>query len=87
MRPHNYGTDRVGFSKQDACGNLVVASLPVNFPLFRLLPKVSGANDRRTERESCLSYSPNSRTDTFLCDLGLANLCSTAQVWNPQEIS
>ncbi len=29
----------------------------------------------------------NPRTDTFLCDLGLATLHSTAQVWNPQEIS
>ncbi len=33
MHPHISGTERVGFSKQDARGNLVVASLPVNFPL------------------------------------------------------
>ncbi len=32
MRPHVSGTERVDFSKQDARGNLVVASLPVNFP-------------------------------------------------------
>ncbi len=32
MHPHVSGTERVGFLKQDACGNLVVASLPVNFP-------------------------------------------------------
>ncbi len=32
MRPHNSGTERMGFSKQDDSGNLVVASLPVNFP-------------------------------------------------------
>ncbi len=32
MRPHLSGTEHVGFSKQDARGNLVVASLPVNFP-------------------------------------------------------
>ncbi len=32
MRPHVSGTERVGFSKQDARGNLVVASLPSNFP-------------------------------------------------------
>jgi hypothetical protein len=32
MRPHVSGTERVGFLKQDARGNLVVASLPVNFP-------------------------------------------------------
>ncbi len=33
MRPHISGTERVGFLKQDACGNLVVASLLVIFPL------------------------------------------------------
>jgi hypothetical protein len=32
MRPHVFGTERGGFSKQDARGNLVVASLPLNFP-------------------------------------------------------
>jgi hypothetical protein len=32
MRPHVSRTERMGFSKQDACGNLVVASLPANFP-------------------------------------------------------
>jgi hypothetical protein len=32
MRPHVSGTECVGFLKPDACGNLVVASLPVNFP-------------------------------------------------------
>jgi hypothetical protein len=57
MRPHNSGTERMGFLKQDACGNLVVASLPVNFPLSAFLPKVSGANVRWTERKSYLSYS------------------------------
>jgi hypothetical protein len=30
--PHVSGTECVGFLKQDARGNLVVASLPVNFP-------------------------------------------------------
>ncbi len=43
MRPHISGTERMGFSKQDTCGNLVVPSLPVISP-FRLLPKVSHAN-------------------------------------------
>ncbi len=33
MCPHVSATERVGFLKQDACGNLVVDSLPVNFPL------------------------------------------------------
>jgi hypothetical protein len=32
MHPHVSGTERVGFLKQDARGNLVVASLLVNFP-------------------------------------------------------
>ena len=57
MCPHNSGTERMGFSKQDARGNLVVASLPVNFPLSAFLPKVSGANVRWSEYESYLSYS------------------------------
>jgi hypothetical protein len=55
MRPCNSGTERVGFSKQDARGYLVVASLPVNFPLSTFLPKVSGANVRWTERKLYLS--------------------------------
>ncbi len=33
MRPHVSGTERVGFSKQDTHGNLVVDSLLVNFSL------------------------------------------------------
>ncbi len=32
MHPNVSGTERVGFLKQDTHGNLVVASLPVNFP-------------------------------------------------------
>ncbi len=51
------------------------------FSLFRLLPKVSAANVHWTEHESYLSSS------TFLRDLGLAQLCSTARVWNPQGTS
>ncbi len=66
MRPHNSGTERVGFSKQDACGNLVVASLPVNFPFSTFLPKVSCANVRWTECESYLSYSLKSSNWHFL---------------------
>jgi hypothetical protein len=34
MRPHISGTEGVGFSKQDARGNLVVDSLPVIFPFL-----------------------------------------------------
>jgi hypothetical protein len=33
VHPYISGTERVSFLKQDACGNLVVASLPVIFPL------------------------------------------------------
>ncbi len=87
MRPHVSGTERVGFSKQDARGNLVVASLLVNFPLSafcrRFLVQTSiGLNTNHT----FLSLK-TPRTDTFLCDLGLAKLPSTARVWNPQGIS
>ncbi len=83
--PHVSGTEQVGFSKQDACGNLVVASLPVNFPFSafcrRFLVQTSiGLNTIHT----FLSHK-NPRTDTFLHDLGLAKLRSTARVWNHQR--
>jgi hypothetical protein len=55
-----------------------------NLSPFRLLAKVSHANVRWTERKSYLSHS---LTDTFLHDISLAKLHSTAQVWNPQGIS
>ncbi len=58
-----------------------------DFSPFRLLPKVSGANVRWTECKSYFSCSPNPWTDTFLLDLSLAKLCSTARLWNPQGIS
>jgi hypothetical protein len=53
MRPHISGTECVGFSKQDACGNLVVDSLPVIVPLsaFRrrfLVPTSVGLNANHT---------------------------------------
>jgi hypothetical protein len=72
MSPHISGTECVGFSKQDAHGILVVASLPVNFPFSafcqRFLVWMSiGLNTIHT----FLSHK-NSRTDIFLCDLGLA---------------
>jgi hypothetical protein len=87
MRPHVSGTECVGFSKQDACGNLVIASLLVNLPFSafcqRFLVQTSvGLNTNHT----FLSLK-NPWTDTFLRDLGLAKLRSTARVWNPQEIS
>jgi hypothetical protein len=87
MRPHVSGKERVGFSKQDTCGNLVVASLPVNFPFFAfcwrfLLWTSVGLNMIHT----FLSHK-NPRADTFLRDLGLAKLRSTAWVCNHQRIS
>ena len=87
MCPHVSGTERVGFLKQDARGNLVVASLPLNFSFSafcqRFLVQTSiGLNTNHT----FLSHK-NPQTDTFLCDLGLAKLRSTAWVWNPQGIS
>jgi hypothetical protein len=87
MHPHVFGTEHLGFSKQDARGSLVVASLLANFPYFCLLPKVSAANVRWTEHDSYLSYSQNPQTDTFLRDLGLAKLRSTARIWNHLGIS
>jgi hypothetical protein len=85
MHPHVSGTERVGFSKQDAHGNLVVASLLVNFPFSafcqRFLVRMSiGLNTIHT----FLSHK-NPWTDTFLRDLGLAKLRSTAWVWNHQR--
>ncbi len=87
MRPHISGTEHMGFSKQDAHGNLVVDSLPVIFPLSafcqRTLVQMSvGLNANHT----FLTHK-NPWTDTFLRDLGLTKLHSTARVWNPQEIS
>ncbi len=87
MRPHISGTERISFLKQDACGNLVVDSLPVIFPLSafcqRFLVQTSvGPNTNHT----FLTHK-NPQTDTFLRDISPAKLCSTARVWNPQGIS
>jgi hypothetical protein len=72
MCPYISGTECVGFLKQDA---------------FRLLPKVSGANVRWANANHTFLTHKNLRTDTFLCDISPAKLCSTARVWNPQGIS
>ncbi len=84
MRPHVSGTERVGFSKQDTRGNLVVASLPLNFPFSGFLLKVSAVNVHWTEPDSYLSSSQKSSSWHFLA---LAKLRSTARVWNHQRIS
>ncbi len=84
MRPHVSGTERMGFLKQDACGNLVVASLPLNFPFSGFLLKVvSAVNVRWTEQDSYLSSSLSSNWHFLV----LAKLHSTAHVWNHQRIS
>ncbi len=54
---------------------------------FRLLPKVSGANVHWANVNHTFLTNKNPWTDTFLCDIGLAKLRSTARVWNPQGIS
>jgi hypothetical protein len=72
MRPHISGTERVGFSKQDA---------------FRFLLKVSGANVCWANTNHTFLTHKNPQTDTFLRDMSPAKLCSTAWVWNPQGIS
>jgi hypothetical protein len=56
MRPHVFGTERMGFLKQDARGNLVVASLQASYSPFRTLRKASAVNVRWTEHDSYLSF-------------------------------
>ncbi len=84
MRPHISGTERVGFSKQDARGNLVVASLQASFSPFRTLRKASAVNVCWTEHDSYLSFSQKPSSWHFLA---LAKLRSIARVWNHQRIS
>jgi hypothetical protein len=57
------------------------------FSPFCLLPKVSGANICCTNANHTFLTHKNPRTDTFLHDISLAKLRSTAWVWNPQGIS
>ncbi len=83
MRPHVSGTERVGFSKQDTCGN-GSSITTVEFFLFRLLRKVSAVNVRWTEQDSYLSSSQKFSSWHFLA---LAKLRSTDWVWNHQGIS
>ncbi len=84
MRPHVSGTERVGFSKQDACWEPGSSITTVEFSLFCLLQKVSAVNVLWTEHDSYLSFSQKSSSWHFLA---LAKLRSTARVWNHQRIS
>jgi hypothetical protein len=72
MRPHISGTERIGFSKQDA---------------FRLLLKVSEANVRWANANHPFLTHKNPQTETFLRDISPAKLRSTARERNPQGIS
>jgi hypothetical protein len=87
MRPHISGTERMGFLKHDARGNLVVASLPVNFPFYAFCQRFLVQTSIRLNMNHIFLSHQNSWTDTFLHDLGLAKLRRTARVWNPQGIS
>jgi hypothetical protein len=87
MHPHVSGTECLGFLKQDACGNLVVDSLPVKISPFHLSPKVSGANVRWTNTNHTFLTYKNPRTDAFSHGISPAKLHSTAWVRNPQGIS
>jgi hypothetical protein len=72
MHPHISGTEHIGFWKQDA---------------FRFLPKVSEANVHWANAYHTFLTHKNPQTETFLCDISPAKLCSIAWVWNPQGIS
>jgi hypothetical protein len=87
MRPHVSGTECMCFSKQNACGNLVVASLPVNFPFSAFCRRFLVQTSVLLNMNHTFLSLKNPRTDIFLRDLGLAKLRSTARVWNPQGIS
>ncbi len=84
MRPHVSGTERVGFSKQDACWEPGSSITTSEFSSFCLLRKSSAVNVHWTEHNSYLSFSQKSLSWHFLA---LAKLRSTAQVWNHQRIS
>ncbi len=78
MRPHVSGTERVVFSKQDARGNLVVASLLLNFPFSTFCQRFLLWTSVGLNRIHTFLSNKNPQADT----LAFAKLCSTAQVWN-----
>ncbi len=63
-RPHNSGTECIGFLKQDA---------------FRLLPKVSGANVNWANANHTFLTHKNPWTDTSSRDMSPAKLRSKAR--------
>jgi hypothetical protein len=72
MRPHISGTERIGFSKQDA---------------FHLLPKVSGVNVRWANANHTFLTNKNPRTVTSLRDISPAKLRNTARDRIPKGFS
>ncbi len=86
MSPHVSGTECVGFLKQDARGNLVVASLPANFLFSAFCLRFLLQTSFGLNKNHAFLNNKNPWTDTFLRDLALAKLRSTAQVWNHQRI-
>jgi hypothetical protein len=64
MRPHISGTERIGFSKQDA---------------FRLLAKVSGANVRWANANHTFLTHKNPQTNTSSGDISPAKLRNTGR--------
>jgi hypothetical protein len=64
MRPHISGTERIGFSKQDA---------------FCLSPKVSGANVHWENANHTFLTHKNPQTNTSSRDISPAKLRSTAR--------
>jgi hypothetical protein len=83
MCPHVSGTEPMGFSKQDACRNLVVDSLLMIFP-FPPFAEGFWCKCPLGKCESYLSYSQKSLSSTFARDIGPAKLHSTARVRNTQ---
>jgi hypothetical protein len=84
MRPHISGSERVGFSKQDTCGEPISLLTTSDFSPFCLLPKVSGANAHWTNANHTFLTHKNPQTDTFLRDISPTKLHGTAQVRDPQ---
>ncbi len=87
MGPHVSGTECVGFSKQDARGNLVVASLPVNVPFSAFCQRFLVQKSVGLNTNSYLSFSQKSLNWHFLAWPRPSQATRTAWVWNPQGIS
>jgi hypothetical protein len=66
MRPNVSGTECVGFLKQDARGNLVVASLPLNFPFSEFCGRCLLWTSVGLNRIHTFLLHKNPWADTFL---------------------